>query len=74
MNMGDVVYIGDEVRLIDGTAAIIRAMDRRLGMFWTDDGRVVRRYDFRPAKWDGDKIGTTNLGVCAACSNQGVTF
>jgi len=65
MKMGEVVYIGDEVRLIDGTAAIIRAMDNRLGMFWTDDGRVVRRYDFRPAKWDVDKIGNTAIGVCA---------
>jgi hypothetical protein len=72
--MGDVVYIGDEVRLLDGTAATIRAMDRMLGMFWTDDARVLKRYDFRPVKWDGDKIGRTNLGVCAACSNQGVTL
>ena len=63
--MGDVISIGDEVWTSDNEVSKVINMDRSIGMYLLDSGRVLHRYDFTPVKWAGDTLGNTGIGVCA---------
>lgn len=61
-----VIAIGDKVWTNDNEVSTIRSMDRSIGMYLLENGRVLCRYDFTPMKWEEPKVTRTGLGVCAA--------
>jgi hypothetical protein len=64
--MNNVVGVGDEVRLENGTKAIIRFVNKQRGLYiMENDYRIYARYEFKPTKWEGDGLGNTGIGVCA---------
>ena len=66
--MNDVIAIGDEVRMSDGTLGTITWKGNFAGIYTLDvSGRTVTamRFEFQPVKWEGDTLGNTGIGVCA---------
>lgn len=66
MSSSDVVAIGDRVWTNDNEVSNILSMDRSIGMYLLENGRVLYRYDFTPMKWDPAKVCSTGIGVCAS--------
>lgn len=63
------IQLGDEIRLHDGSTHVLTAADKFSGTYMAS-GRSFTRHEFSPTKWGGDKIGNTEIGVCAANSSQ----
>lgn len=64
--MNDIIEIGDRVWADDNEVSIILSMDRSIGMYLLENGRVLYRHQFTPMKWEEPKVTSTGIGVCAA--------
>ncbi|RVG88707.1 hypothetical protein [Sinorhizobium meliloti] len=64
--MNDIIEIGDRVWADDNEVSTILSMDRSIGMYLLENGRVLYRHQFTPMKWEEPKVCSTGLGVCAA--------
>lgn len=63
--MNDIIEIGDRVWADDNEVSNILSMDRTIGMYLLENGRVLYRHQFTPMKWEEPKVCATDLGVCA---------
>lgn len=68
--MNEIIEIGDRVWADDNEVSKILSMDRSIGMYLLENGRVLYRHQFTPMKWEGDVIGKTGIGVCAKNSSE----
>lgn len=62
--MNDVIAIGDEVRLRNGSTGVIEAIQKYRGLYLVG-AHIVTRDEFQPVKWEAAKVCSTGLGVCA---------
>lgn len=72
--MGEVIAIGDKVWADDNEVSTVISMDRSIGMYLLENGRVLYRHQFTPMKWEPPKVTSTGIGVCAANSSPEVIF
>lgn len=66
--MNDVIAIGDEARLSDGTIGTVVSIEPFSGLYGIDvEGgqTVAHRHQFQAVKWEAAKVTRTGLGVCA---------
>lgn len=66
--MNDVIAIGDEARLSDGTIGTVVAIEKFSGIYVLNvKGEIVvaHRRQFQAVKWLPSTVGATGLGVCA---------
>lgn len=67
--MNEVIEIGDKVWADDNEVSTVIRMDRSIGMYLLENGRVLYRHQFTPMKWEPAKVCSTGIGVCAQGAN-----